>query len=197
MYGPKFTCHVKDAVVVINSSRYNENTFFFFFFKYFATSLVDLLFIEHMLHLSHVKQMYSQTMHLTHELKLCIQMIRRRVSLTEIPRWRILAGAEFQTATFRPRFLALQPHLPYRVLAIFMAPHGRAHSSGQCSGGPHWSDHQQAIWNTVEAFTEPACLEAVCCPSAWLTCFHNVFLSAELGTHKRASNKVPILPSVS
>ena len=110
-----------------------------------ATSLLDLLLIELMLHLSHEKQMYSQTMHLTHELKLCIQMIRRRVSLTEIPRWRILAGAEFQTATFRPRFLALQPHLPYRVLAIFMAPHGRAHSSGQCSGGPHWSDHQQVV----------------------------------------------------
>ena len=108
--------------------------------------------------------MYSQTMHLTHELKSCIQIIRRRVSLTEIPRWRILAGAEFQTVTFRPRFLALQPHLPYRVLAIFMAPHGRAHSSGQCSGGPHWSDHQQAIWNTVQTCPESVRLERVCRP---------------------------------
>ena len=33
-----------------------------------ATTLVDLLFIEHMLHLSHVKQMHSQPIHLAHEL---------------------------------------------------------------------------------------------------------------------------------
>ncbi len=82
----------------------------------------------------------------------------------EIPRWRILAGAEFRTATFRPRFLALQPHLPYRVLAIFMTPHGRAHSSGQYSGEPHWSDCQQAIWNTVQTCPEPVRLERVCHP---------------------------------
>ena len=40
---------------------------------------MDLLFIKLMLHLSLVKQMYSQTMHLTHELKLFIQITRRRV----------------------------------------------------------------------------------------------------------------------
>ena len=45
-----------------------------FFFK-FATTLADLLFfIGLMLHLSHVKQMYSQTIHLTHELKSCMQI---------------------------------------------------------------------------------------------------------------------------
>ena len=32
--------------------------------SFFATTLVDLLFIELKLHLSHVKQMYSQTIHL-------------------------------------------------------------------------------------------------------------------------------------
>ena len=38
------------------------------FFK-FATTLVDLLFNDLMLHLSLVKQMYSHTIHLTNELK--------------------------------------------------------------------------------------------------------------------------------
>ena len=42
------------------------------FFK-FATTLVDLLFIQLLSHLSHVKQVYSKTLHLRHELKLCIQ----------------------------------------------------------------------------------------------------------------------------
>ena len=32
-----------------------------------ATTLVDLLFIEHMLYLSNVKQMHSQPIHLAHE----------------------------------------------------------------------------------------------------------------------------------
>ena len=37
-----------------------------------ATNLMDLLFIEVMSHISHVKQMFSQPMHLTHlELILC------------------------------------------------------------------------------------------------------------------------------
>ena len=33
---------------------------------------MDLLFIELMSHLSHVKEMYSQSIHLAHELILCI-----------------------------------------------------------------------------------------------------------------------------
>ena len=37
-----------------------------------ATTLVDLLFIELRSHLSHVKQMFSQPIHLTHELILCL-----------------------------------------------------------------------------------------------------------------------------
>ena len=49
------------------------------FFKA-ATTLVDLLFIELMSHLSHVMQMYSQPIHLTHELTLCIQITRERVN---------------------------------------------------------------------------------------------------------------------
>ena len=51
----------------------------------FATTLLDHFFIKLMLHLSQVKQMYSQTIHLTHDLKSGIQIIRRRVDLTETP----------------------------------------------------------------------------------------------------------------
>ena len=65
--------------------------FFFFFFKKVATTLVDILFIELMLHLSRVKQMYSQPILLTHELILCIQITRRRVDITEIPQRKVQA----------------------------------------------------------------------------------------------------------
>ena len=44
-----------------------------------ATTLVDLLFVELVLHLSHVKKMYSQPINLTHELILHIQIKRERV----------------------------------------------------------------------------------------------------------------------
>ena len=39
------------------------------FFLEFANTLVDLLLIELMLHLSYVKQMFIQTIHLTYEFK--------------------------------------------------------------------------------------------------------------------------------
>ena len=45
----------------------------FLIFLKFATTLVNLLFNERMSHLSHVKQMYSQPIHLTHELILSTQ----------------------------------------------------------------------------------------------------------------------------
>ena len=41
-------------------------------------------------------------------------------------------------------------------------------SSGQCSGGPLCSDHQQAVRNTVQIFPEPVRLEKICCPSVGL-----------------------------
>ena len=47
------------------------------FFQKVATILVDLLTIELKLHLSHVKLMLSQPMHLAHELILSIQITRR------------------------------------------------------------------------------------------------------------------------
>ena len=59
----------KNVTVIMNSG----------WFFWVATTLVDLLFIELMSHLSHVKQMYSQSIHLTHELILCIQITRGRI----------------------------------------------------------------------------------------------------------------------
>ena len=42
-----------------------------FYLKEVPITLVDILFIELMLHLSHVKQMFSRPIRLTHELILC------------------------------------------------------------------------------------------------------------------------------
>ena len=79
--------------------------------------------------------------------------------LTETPRWKFLAGAEIRTVTIRPRFLALQPLLPYRIWPFSWLHTVGPHSSGQYSGGPPFSDHQQAVWNTVQTFPEPVRLE--------------------------------------
>ena len=60
----------------------------------FATTLVDLLlFSELMLHLSLVKQMYNQPIHIIHDLILCIQITRRTAyfigdSKVKSPCWR-------------------------------------------------------------------------------------------------------------
>ena len=52
----------------------------------------------HVTYLVWVKQMYSQSIHLTHELKLCIKIPRGRVYfLTKIPKLKVLAGTEFLT----------------------------------------------------------------------------------------------------
>ena len=50
-----------------------------------ATTLVELLCIELMLHLSPVKQMDSQPINITHELMLCIQITRDRVDFNRDP----------------------------------------------------------------------------------------------------------------
>ena len=84
------------------------------FFK-FITTLVDLLHIELILHLSHLKQMCSQTIHLTHESEWCIQTIRERADLLETHLWLFLAGAKIRTMTFWLGFLAQQPLLPNRI----------------------------------------------------------------------------------
>ena len=47
-----------------------------------ATTLVDLLFIELVLHLSHAKKVYGQPMHLSHELIFWWQITRKRVNFS-------------------------------------------------------------------------------------------------------------------
>ena len=70
--------------------------------------------------------MYSQTIHLTHELKSCIQIIRRRVdfngdSTVKVPCRRRDSNRDHPTQVLS---FAAAPSL--QDLAIFMAPHGRA-----------------------------------------------------------------------
>ena len=63
-----------------NDLLYSNSAQFLHFLKV-ATSMVGFLFIELMPQLSNVKQMYSQPMHLTHELILCIQITKGRVDI--------------------------------------------------------------------------------------------------------------------
>ena len=60
-----------------------------------AITLVDLLFIENMLHLAHVKQMYCQPINLTYELIFCKQITRRRVDFIGDFALKILAYTMF------------------------------------------------------------------------------------------------------
>ena len=62
---------------------------------------LDLLFIEFMFHLLHVKQMYSHPIHLSHEFLLCIQLTR--LIQTEI--LLVRAGAECQSPKVWVRIL--------------------------------------------------------------------------------------------
>ena len=72
-----------------------QNNYYYLSFLMVATTPVDLLFVELMLHLSHAKQMYSQPMHLSHELMLCLQTSRRRADFNGDFAMKILAGIEF------------------------------------------------------------------------------------------------------
>ena len=80
--------------------------------------------------------MNNKTIHLKQELNLSIQIIKRRNDLT-LTLWREpLASAEIGTMTFSPRFLAIQPLLPNRMLQFSWLYMGSPNSSGQYSGGP-------------------------------------------------------------
>ena len=147
---------------------------------------MNLLFIELMSHLSYVKQMWSQSIHihLTYELILCIQITSRRYILIQFKKQRVLAGTEFSS---------LWPSDPDLVWYSWLHT-VRPHSSGQSSGGPLCSSHLQTVRNTVQTFPEPLRLERVCCPSAWLTCSRNgarlCFLSAAPGVCKKSPIQV-------
>ena len=81
----------KSRCSALNQIEPNYKSIMLFF--EFATTLADLLFIEPMLHLSHVKQMCCQTTSLLHEMIICIEIIRRRLdyhrdSSVKNPCWR-------------------------------------------------------------------------------------------------------------
>ena len=61
--------------------------------------------------------------------------------------------------SFEPDHLGFAAQPSLLDMVFFMAPHGWAHSSGQYSGGPHCSSHQQALQNTVQTFLDPYAYE--------------------------------------
>ena len=61
--------HILQKLLIKIYGEYCPNSKYFKFDEFFlnvATTLVDLLFIELKSHISHVKQMFSQPIHLTH-----------------------------------------------------------------------------------------------------------------------------------
>ena len=101
-----------------------------------------------MSHLSHLKQMYSQSIQLTHELILCIQITRGRVhfnrdSTAKSPCWhRVL-----NLWPSNPDLLWFAAVPSLQDLAIFMAPHGRAPFK--------WP----VLWGTALQQSPASCLE--------------------------------------
>ena len=100
---------------------------FKWFFNGSATALVDLLFIELMLHLSHVIHMCSQPIHLTHELLLCIQIMGRWVdihgdSAVKSPCWH--QGLNLQPSNPDLLHFAAVPSLRDLAILYFHQPKG-------------------------------------------------------------------------
>ena len=84
----------------------------------FCLRLVERLFIELMLHLLRVKQMYSQPINISHELIFCIQIVRGRIDFSKdfavkSPLWHI-----FSLPPLLPTFLLSD------LLASISAPTG-------------------------------------------------------------------------
>ena len=110
----------------------------------------------------------------------------------------ILAGTEIRTMTFRPRFCALQPHLPHRIFWPFswlrmVGPH----SSGQYSG-EHFEVVASKLSGTQSRLAlRRYALKEFCRPSAWLTCSCNRarlwFLSAAPGVPKQVTHPSTVL----
>ena len=106
--------------------------------------------------------MYSQPMHLTCELILCIQITRGRVpfngdSTAKSPCWHQVLNL-WRSDLDLLQFAAVPS---YRIWPFSWLQMVRPHSSGQYSGGPLCSNGQQAVWNTVQTFPEPVHLERV------------------------------------
>ncbi len=162
---------------------------------------MDLLFIEHMLHLSHVRQMYSQTMHLTHELKSWIKIVRRRVgfngdSTVKDPCWRRVSNRD----------------LPTQVLSFAASPslQGFGHFHGSTRSGPFkWPVLRGTTlkWSPASYLEHSPDLPWVCTP--WKSLPPNLlglhapatelgfgFLSAAPGVPKRSPIQVLSWPNV-
>ena len=91
-----------------------------------ASTLVDLLFVEIMSHLSHVKQIYNQPIHLTHEFILCIQIRRRRVdvyrdSAVKSPCWHQVSNLQTSDLDLS-RFAAIPSEQDLAILITVTAP---------------------------------------------------------------------------
>ena len=165
-----------------------QNCIRFFYIEKMSSNISELL------------SLYSQPIHLTHELKLCIQITRRRVnfngdSTAKSPCWHLNSNL----SPSNPDLLRFPFYLPYRIWPFLWLHSVGLHSSDHYSGGLLCSSHQQAVQNIVQTFPEPVRLERVCCPSAWLTCFCNRprlwFLSAAPGVPKRSTIQILSKPN--
>ena len=110
-----------------------------------ATTLVGVLFIELILNLSHVKQMIFQTIHVTHELILCILITRKREDINrdytvKIPCW-------YQVLNLLPS----NPDLLCFAVVPYLQELHRSYPI-QAAGVPLSSGHQQAVQTTVKTF---------------------------------------------
>ena len=131
-----------------------KRSLFFNSFLKVATTLINLLLIEHMSHLSFVKQIYNQPIHLTHELILCTQISRKKVDINKDSAVITLCLHQvFESAT--QIFFELQPYFPEKIMLFSWLHTFGSHSSGQYSRGPLCSSHQQAVRNAVHPFPKP------------------------------------------
>ena len=153
------------------------------FFKVAATQ-EDLLFLELQLHLSHVRQMYSQPIHLKHKLILCIQIKRgkgrnNRDSAEKSRLWHRVLSLQ----PSYPDHLCFQPYLSYKTRS-WLHMVRPVLSESLCSG------RQQAARIRVQTFPKPVYLERVGCPFARLLWSRNGarlwFLSAAPGVPERS-----------
>ena len=137
------------------------------FFKV-ATTQADLLFIELMSYLSHVKYINNYIIHFTHEL---VEITWEWADFNGDSTAKALAGTQFLTCDHLTQiFCDLQQYFPHRIWPYSWLQTVRPIQAASTLGCLFCSSPQQAIRNAVQTFPEPICLERVWCPCAWLTC---------------------------
>ena len=144
-----------------------------------------------MSHLSHIKQMYSPTIHLTHEVILSLLITRGRVDFKK--------DSAVKSPCWQP-VLYLSPSdpdfLPFRF--------GHFHMVWGAFKWPVLSGTlQQSLarcLNTFHTYQEPECIEHICRQSNWLTRSHNGawlwFLPAAPGVLQQSLIQVLSRPNV-